>query len=473
LAGSSGLRDGWQRTAVLLVVGGALYANALGNELVWDDRLTAAAPGGSGVFTRTGPYYRPLVMLSFALDRTVFGASAAAFHATNVLLHLTVAWLVGALVAALGAGRGVALASALVFVAHPVQTEAVSYVSGRTDVLCALFVLLALLAWRRAREPADRFALAATAAVVAALLSKEAAVAIPAVLLLPSAHPAARPPRPFLPLAAAVLWLAAWGASGGPGLHLAGLGARLPAIGMAALGYLRLLVWPVDLHLERFTAVPGWSMGATLAAWAAVGLAVTALVAAGRQTPGGLFLLALATLAYAPAAGIVPVYPAIAERALFTAEHFLYLPLLGLAPLVTMFVARTWPAYAHGARPFVLAAILLLWGVVVVDRNRDWRDEETLFRHTVAYQPPAARVWFNLGNLALAAGRLDEAERLYAAALTREPGDAAAWLNRGIAHQRAARRIEAEDCYRRALAADPALTEASRALAALAAARVR
>jgi hypothetical protein len=269
----------------------------------------------------------------------------------------------------------------------------------------------------------------------------------------------------------AALWLAAWTASGGPGLHFAGLPARLPAIAVAAVGYTRLLLWPAALHLERFTPVPGWPAGITLAAWAASAGIAALVVAMARRVPGGAALAVLALLLYLPASGIVPVYPAIADRALFTAEHFLYLPLVGLAPLTVGALASIWPRPAARAAPAVLAALVLGWGAVVVDRNRDWRDEETLFRDTLRYHPPAARVWLNGGNLALAAGRLDEAARLYEAALAREPRDADAHLNLGITRQRQGRRAEAEEQYRRAIASDPRLAEAYRALAALLAAR--
>jgi tetratricopeptide (TPR) repeat protein len=164
---------------------------------------------------------------------------------------------------------------------------------------------------------------------------------------------------------------------------------------------------------------------------------------------------------------VLPIYPAIADRALFTPEHFLYLPLLGLAPLAVGFVAQAWPRAAAPALPALLVAVLVAWGTVVVDRNRDWRDEETIFRHTVRYDPPTARVWFNLGNLALSAGNLDEAADRYRQALVREPNDGAAHLNMAIALDRKkAFTTEAEQHYRLAIAANPRLREAYRGLAA-------
>src|SRR6185369_6592824 len=123
--------------------------------------------------------------------------------------------------------------------------------------------------------------------------------------LVPGAHPEPRPPRPLLPIAVAGAWLIAWSALGEPGVSLAGFAARIPAIGVAALTYARLLVWPVGLHLERFTAVPGWSTASALTAWAlAIGILAALVWAAGRVRDGWL-PLALAALAYLPVSGVV------------------------------------------------------------------------------------------------------------------------------------------------------------------------
>lgn len=446
---------GWWRAAATVALAAACYGNTLGNDFVWDDRLTAVEPAPLG--RRTGAYYRPLVMLSFAADRAAWGVLPAGFHLTNLLAHAGVGWLVGALAQALGASPGPALAASLLFVAHPVQTEAVSYVSGRTDVLCALFALGALLVWRRARRATDRWAVATSALVLAALGCKETAVLVPLVLLVPGASPCDRPPRPWLPLAAAVAWAVAWTVTATQGPAPGGLVARLPAIAAMVVDYARLLVWPSDLHLERFVAVPGRSLALVLAQWAAVVALLAALAVAAVRTHA-LGALGLAAVTYLPASGLVPVYPAIGDRALFAAEHFLYLPLCGLVPLAVLSgrcVLRD-PRLAA----VVVVACVAAWTPLTIARNRDWRDERTLFTHTLRYEPPVARVWYDLGNLHLAAGDACEAERLYRAALVRAPGDAAVHLNLGIALQRQDRRAEASAAYAEALRLDPGLARA-------------
>jgi len=75
--------EGWRRGAATLALAVVCYGNTLGNDLVWDDRLTAAAP--AGILQRAGEYYRPVVMLSFRAERALFGGAPAARHATNLL----------------------------------------------------------------------------------------------------------------------------------------------------------------------------------------------------------------------------------------------------------------------------------------------------------------------------------------------------------------------------------------------------
>jgi hypothetical protein len=447
----------------------ACYGPSVGNGFVWDDRLTAGVPLDlTTVFLqRTAAYYRPLVMLSFAADRLLWGGSPVGYHVANVAYHLIVSWLLLGLCRALGLGSGIALAAALTFACHPVQSEAVLYISGRTDVLAALFVLLALHAWRRARTPWDFSAFASGAALLAALLCKEAAVAVPLALLARGAHPARPAPPPVVPLASAALWLVVWVATAPHGLAVAGILERLPAAGVVGVTYARLLLWPSDLHLERFIAVGGWPPATVPLAWSALATVAAGLVVAARHVAGGPLWLALFFAAYAPISGLVPVYAAVADRAVFAPEHFLYLPLLGLAPLLMAALAACWPPGFGRLASAALSACLLAWGGVILDRARDWRDEETLFRHTLRYEPPAARVWFNLGNLRLAAGDLGEAERLFGAAVARAPHDAAVRLNLGITLQRQGRFTEAEEHYQAAIRLDPQQREAYRGLAGL------
>lgn len=97
---------------------------------------------------RLGGYYRPLTMLTYQMDTVVWGQASVIMHFENILLHLFVAlmvlWLGNLLFAGRPRQRGVAFAAALVFALHPLATESVDWISGRTDILAGDFMFLGL-----------------------------------------------------------------------------------------------------------------------------------------------------------------------------------------------------------------------------------------------------------------------------------------------------------------------------------------
>ena len=233
------------------------YAGALRGALVWDDRIHIAgnasvteARWGELLARPVGDYYRPVVFASFALEHAIHGGSAGKLHATNVALHVIAAWLFLAALLAMGAnGRSGAGAvwAALIFALHPVQTEAVTYISGRTDLLAAIFSLATLILYARARAwtggaPRLAPAVGALACFALALGAKESAILLPLTLLAgdrvfdrrtgrsPARHLIAL--LPILILAAAY---AAWRAHLGAGLVTLGEPAEIPARIAAAL----------------------------------------------------------------------------------------------------------------------------------------------------------------------------------------------------------------------------------------------
>jgi hypothetical protein len=187
---------------LLVALAAALpYLSTFRHDFVWDDaalveQVTQAhAQGGlAGVVSaefRMDPreptgYYRPVVLLSLWADRALGSGAPAAFHKTNVLLHVVCSLLVAALAGQLLNSRTAALVAGLLFAVHPVHVESVAWVSGRTDLWAAVFVLGATVAWavgRDAGRPRRGLLMAASGtAFCLALLSKEVAVVLPGVL---------------------------------------------------------------------------------------------------------------------------------------------------------------------------------------------------------------------------------------------------------------------------------------------------
>jgi tetratricopeptide (TPR) repeat protein len=463
---------------VLLAAVVAAYGPSLRNDLVWDDRVhilenpsVREARWGEIATRPVGSYYRPVVFATFALEA---GAAPAVFHATNLALHALAAGLLLAAASALGAASRAALAGSLLFALHPVQSEAVLYVSGRTDVLGAVFALAAL--WLHARGAGWRDAPASRSARLGAALCfglslgcKESAAALPLALAVGDRILASHRrgwPAGLLrlwPYALVLVAYAGWRARlPGEGLALAGpddAPARVATALAALADYARLLVLPVGLHLERFASSdPPWR---SVAGLLLLGLA---LAGAWRAGPQIRFWLAWAAFAYLPTSNLVPVYPGLPQDLAFAPEHFLYLPSTGLSMALALALA---PRLAPRVLAAGLTAILAAFAAILHDRARDWRDEETLYTHTLAYAPESARVRLNLGNLFLSRGETRRAADEFEAGLAHHPDDPDLLTNAGIAWMSLGRFEAAERALLRAATVDSGVAQAWANLGAL------
>jgi hypothetical protein len=148
-----------------------------------------------------GGFFRPLFIWSYVIDGRIWGARPFGYHFTNAILHGLNAFLVFRLAAKLlqrfvprcSAGTGVAIAAAAFFLFHPSHTEAVTWISGRADLLATLFTLAALLAYLAYAEGERTSRLIASlACFVVALLAKESAICLPFLVLVISIPVAAR-----------------------------------------------------------------------------------------------------------------------------------------------------------------------------------------------------------------------------------------------------------------------------------------
>src|SRR5580765_6642394 len=208
-------------TAALLaaLAGFAVFAPTLGYEFVWDDRATVvhnrairSLANAPSFFTghafsgasedlrdiRVIEYYRPVWVLSLAVNHAVWGVRPLGYHLSNVLLHALASGLTAWLVFELTGGAAAAALAGLLFAVHPVHAEAVAWVSARNELLLCVFVLLAFLSYLRMRQgtargatgagaapgPAWRAGAACVAFFAIALLSKETAVLFPALVAL-------------------------------------------------------------------------------------------------------------------------------------------------------------------------------------------------------------------------------------------------------------------------------------------------
>ncbi|HEV3138913.1 MAG TPA: hypothetical protein VGY57_00285, partial [Vicinamibacterales bacterium] len=139
---------------VLALFAALVYVNTLGSPFVYDDYPTmmgnaSSAPAGDLHAIVTGDPARPMVSISYAFDRAVWGPGPFGFHLTSILLHVVNVVLFWQLAWSLTRNVRIAAAAASLFAVHPMMTEAVGHVSGRSEVLGATWLLAAL--WSAAR----------------------------------------------------------------------------------------------------------------------------------------------------------------------------------------------------------------------------------------------------------------------------------------------------------------------------------
>lgn len=369
-------------------------------------------------------YYRPLVTVSYLVVWMLAGARAWAFHLVNVLLHGATAGLATRAVLRWTSSTFWAVTVGLVFAVHPSRTENVTWISGRTDVMMAFFVLVALEAFagfekRRADRPARAwpFFAAGIVAVVAGVLSKEPAAMIPVLLLADraAAGPKSRPSR--LPLVVTsvlcVGYLAARALFFPPETDVERVFTPMHALVTVGAYVQRAVVpWPPTMYYHALVygpagpIYPGWLV-AVGAGVAAAGIA--ALVLAWKRSRVAFWLLLATALFMGP---LLNVY--FTGMNVTAQDRFLYAPLLfGTAAIAALFREPLERLARRRTAAIAVAGIALGWTILVEVRTLDYRSDQTFWEAELRYNPTHPFVLQNLARTAAGRGDLATAYDYY------------------------------------------------------------
>ena len=413
-----------------------VFARAVGLPFVnWDDPAhfsdnpLAAHPLAHGLrallLTREIGYPAPLLLLSYALDRALWGLAPGPYHAEDLLLHLTCVALLFRLARRWGVSPWQASAVATLFAVHPLVVEPVCWVTGRKDLLStALIFGAALVAAGDARDAmgpscralssAGRWGAANALVVLAVLVLPRAVVgAVVVVLLVRGARPAWEIRRtalrmlPALGVALGVVFVGAreLTALGGvpPPRPFTGVAADVAAVWALQLGH---LLVPVDL-LAYYFRVPGdppaWAMvAAGLVACAALVFAALRL----RQGSTAALGVVLALVAYAPVSGVFVI-----RR--WTSDSYMYLPLAAIALAGVPAVARAWPRALASSGPLVAASLAAVLAALSFAGTTRWASSARVWAGSIA-RYPGEPLSYEHEALGLAAdGREAEANALF------------------------------------------------------------
>jgi len=452
---------------LLLGVIASVYANSFDNSFHFDDDHSIVAnphirelgniPAfftNPQMFSRNpgSEMYRPLVLISYALNYRLGEYQPRGYHLFNVGIHLLVVLVLFGVFAQFGFRPEVALVGSLLFGIFPLASEPVNYISSRSESLAALFFLGSLLFYMRKE---GKISPASLLFFVAGLLSKSVVLTLPVLLLLYD--------WVWGEWKGADFWRSHWPYWVGGAVYVGGISSlvreaiiQAPVRSLAdqaatqvkaLIYYAKLLFFPQPLNVEHqfFEATGWWEGGVFLGGICVLSLAFI-ISRGGRE---GAFWCGWMIIGLLPTL-IVPLNVLVNERRL-------YLPLVGFIGFLMWLGQRGEWRRNSGV---LLGIAWILLAVLTVQRNQVWRDEGTLWRDALEKSPLMVRPLLRMGSLNRVEGRLGEAEKGYLKALELDPKSAPAYNNLGNLYREQERLEEAEQAYGKALGIAPRYVEA-------------
>ena len=423
------LRDTTAAPALLVIAVLLTWFPSLTGPFQFDDYnvvVSNPAVHSLNAWLESMPGIRPLLKLTYVLN-WIAGGGSFGFHLFNVLVHATNVVLVFFLLRTLRADAGNSLLpflAAILFALHPVQTEAVTYISGRSVSLMALFYLGSVLAYMRAASAPRpwRWRAGSVLLFAMAVLVRETAVTLPLALLLAEATAAKSSPvhalkRQGMHWGLLILCLLVMAAS--PTywhlLHVSfdtrSLGSNLLTQANAMSWLAGQLLMPWNLNIDpALPIIAEWSRPIGLKVLALVAVAATGFAALHRASwiAFGILWFLLHLL---PTNSIVPRLDVANDRQLYLAGIGAYV-IAGMAMQALLArLGRGLPVYC------AIAAMVLVFGGATVLRNQVYGSQSALWEDAAAKSPAKPRVHNNLGWAYQQEGRLAEARRAYERAL--------------------------------------------------------
>ncbi len=479
-------REVWLPIAVLIAAGSFIYFFNLNNQLFWDDeewiinnvfvqdiswsniKFWFSNNTLAGVGLKSN-YYRPFLFFTFALDYIISGIKPLAYHLTSNSIHIFNSILVFWLIRQAFKRNLLAFLVSVFFLVHPLQTEAITYISGRGDSLAAMFMFLSLILFHRAEINGDGWLgikkILSIVFLVLGLLSRETGIIFPALALI--LYVSVLSDKTFIksikqgliktwPYFAAVIiygilrltvlnFLNILNFYLEPNIYSENLHVRMFTFLPILWEYLKLLTVPVGLHMERGSTVytslfqwPVWPVFLGI-----VGLMIwlrylykhqskiyNSRLYRGSSTKSGLepktfqiwFLGSMwFFIALGPVSGITPI------NALMY-EHWLYLAMVGFWLIFSFYLVKLFDYFKETRKSLFVICVLLFgayisfYGLQSVKRNILWGNPTEFYKNILKYEPDSARINNNLGNIYFNQGNREQAEFYYRKAV--DSGDA-------------------------------------------------
>lgn len=448
---------------ILALVAFAVYANSLSYEFVFDDdsvvqgdeSLTKLSnipkyfTGEQGFHKVIGRYYRPVVSASYNIDYALWGLKPFGFHLTNVLIHVINTLLFFRLLLLMFTGSRSKFKvysifiGAVLFAVHPIHTEAVAWVSGRTDSLSCTFFFASFIFYFKysSNESVKNLSLALVFYFIA-LLSKEMAITLPVVIILYdlvvnrlSIKDMFKQKQKvyFAFILLSVLYLILrWAVlrdvpQRSSYFYFYGKDFATAFFTMLQTVpyYFKLAVFPSGMlyhysgYLPYVSSISEITVIFAVAFLLVIGFIIFYLY---KKLPVVSYSLMFFFVTLLPVLNIVPTMN-------FMADRFLYIPSAFLSLAAIAVILKYYTPGSSGIVLTVSALVIAAFGYMTIARNADWKTNDILFLS--AEGKPGTILYVNIGNIYANKGDYKKAEVYYRQAIDLKIGSVLANNNLG------------------------------------------
>lgn len=483
----SSINLSWVYIGLIIIAGFCVYFNSIQGEFIWDDynlvvnniylRSIKYLPqifseqigAGAGVHYTS---YRPLQLITYMVDFQLDGLDPARYHKSNIIFHIAVALCLYWFLFKLFKDKALAFISSLLFVVHPIHTQAVSYISGRADSLAALFMLLAFICYLNYLEN-KRIGqvVLSIGCFILALFSRENVILLPLLLLLYHGVFSKKPERQiidiffllvliYIILRFTVLFFPSGKNSFSiftlsfqriykivPLIFITKLKLTLSAISK----YISLLIAPFNLHIayvaEKLTFFnPSVIIGFIL-------LLFLPVYAWQKRRENSLipFSILWFFICLLPAMNIYPLK-------YYMAEHWLYLPSVGFTAIIALLLLRFFRRKSKAIAVSLIVILVGYYSYLTIRQNTYWHNQKTFIKRTLYYSPTDSRL---LNLLAFAHLREEEYDRAVEAArkaIKQDPNFVYGYYNLATAYLAKGDFKKAEEIYKKAIEIDDSIS---------------
>jgi tetratricopeptide (TPR) repeat protein len=461
---------------LIIILGFVIYSNSLHGKFIWDDDLLIkdniyikswsnvlkifAGDMGAGSAVKTG-FYRPLQILTYMIDYSIWKLDVLGYHLTNIILHILVALAIYWFMDLIFVDRLVSFLTSALFIIHPIHTEAVSYISGRADPLASLFMLLTFIFYiKQLHSNKAELYILILLSYILALLSRESSLMLPILLLL--YHYTFKEKlkiREFLSLVSIafiyiLLRMAVFKSSASNILQsttaiLTTLLQRLPGFFVALTNYLRLILLPFNLHMEYGNKLSNLTDPKAILGMVILFSLLIYTFKTRKTHKLVFFSLSWFIITLLPQSNLYPLNA-------YMAEHWLYLPSIGFFLILAK--GLSWLYQRKGFRTFSLVLVICLLAIysyLTIGQNNYWKDPIVFYERTLKYAPDSAKIFNNLGNAYKDINKHKEAIAMFKKAIELNPSAVEAYNNLGYVYQQIGKGKEAMALYKKAIETDP------------------